>query len=228
MQIDRLITSLSVNNDSDLARYLDKGRSVVGSWRARKQVPMPVLKQAAEDKGVSLEWLLTGEGAMYRQVGSAYANNARVGDTMRAQQREADLIYIPEFNVQLSAGGGAYPEEHALAINNRAFSTRWLQNKGLTIKNLALVRVMGDSMEPLLKDKDMVMIDQSKTIPSDAMPYAVRLGGVLYIKLVQMRGQLLRLVSVNKAYDPIEIDLADQGEDAEVIGAIVWHAHSWV
>ena len=136
------------------------------------------------------------------------------------------LIQIPEYDICLSAGGGSYPLDHALAIGERSFDPIWLNKKGLKPKNLALVRVQGDSMEPLLKDKDIIMVDNSKTIPNDASPFAVRVEESLYIKIIQKKKNILTLFSVNKTYEPIIINLEE--DDCQVIGAVVWHAHSWV
>ncbi|TDO97440.1 phage repressor protein C with HTH and peptisase S24 domain [Marinomonas balearica] len=140
-----------------------------------------------------------------------------------------DLVYIPQFDIELSAGTGAYPADHPLAIASLPFSSNWLIKKGLQAHNLKLLRVMGDSMEPLLKDKDMVMIDTSRIKPTEAMPFAIRLDGDLFVKGIQRQGDgSLVLVSRNKAYNDLIINSKQPPEDFVIIGAVVWHAHSWI
>lgn len=138
------------------------------------------------------------------------------------------LVNIPQLDIQLSAGHGSYPQEHALNIKDRPFSREWLNKKGLNPKNLKLVRVNGDSMLPLLYDKDIVMIDTSKTIATEAMPFALRLEGDLLVKQLQYDNNYLKLVSRNKVYNDISINPKQPPDDFTILGAVVWHAHSWI
>ena len=127
------------------------------------------------------------------------------------------LIEIPELDVSFSAGPGSYPADHVLAIGRRPFSREWVRKKGLKPEHLALTRVCGDSMEPLLKDK------------VTTMPLAFRLDNELYIKLCQADGRgNLAMISANKIYDPILIDHVNPPPDFSIIAAVVWHAHSWI
>jgi len=140
-----------------------------------------------------------------------------------------DLVHVPELDLHFSTGVGSYPEEHPLAVNKRPFGAKWLRDKGLNPANLALARVRGDSMEPLLKDKDMVLLDHSVNTPVHTMPVAFRLESDVYIKLCQPAGDgRLVMISVNKTYDPIYIDREEPPTDFKIIAAVVWHAHSWV
>ena len=173
------------------------------------------LKFISDALGISADWLLTSEGSMYRDAASAAVND--------------DLVSIDHYAIEASAGFGCYPADHVLADNKRWFSQKWLTNKGLYAKDLSLIRVFGDSMEPLLRDKDLIMFDTTKTIPTAAMPFVVRVGDVLYVKLLALLSQkTLRLMSANKFYESIEIDLSDPASGFAVIGAVVWHAHSYI
>ncbi|WP_321851122.1 helix-turn-helix domain-containing protein [Pseudomonas paraveronii] len=64
--LDRLMTVFAVDSDSELARKLDVNRQTLGSWRSRQSIPYALCVNVSEAEGVSLDWLLTGEGAMLR------------------------------------------------------------------------------------------------------------------------------------------------------------------
>lgn len=64
--VDRLLAVYGVKNDNQLSDVLDIKRSTLGNWRARDSVPYPICVSVAVEKGVSLDWLLTGVGPMYR------------------------------------------------------------------------------------------------------------------------------------------------------------------
>lgn len=58
----RLMSLFSVDSDSGLAKALDVNRQTLASWRKRNSVPYSICIKLAEEKGISLDWLLTGKG----------------------------------------------------------------------------------------------------------------------------------------------------------------------
>ncbi|KAF0863945.1 helix-turn-helix domain-containing protein [Pseudomonas sp. LD120] len=73
--LDRLMTVFTVDSDSELARKLEVNRQTLGSWRSRQSIPYALCVNVSEAEGVSLDWLLTGEGAMLRGVSAATAES---------------------------------------------------------------------------------------------------------------------------------------------------------
>ncbi|MGC5292015.1 helix-turn-helix domain-containing protein [Klebsiella pneumoniae] len=59
----RLMALLDVKNDSELARALRVNRQTLASWRKRDSVPYSICITLSEEKGFSLDWLLTGRGS---------------------------------------------------------------------------------------------------------------------------------------------------------------------
>lgn len=202
-------------NKKQFAKELDiTEQSYNNYFKGSRTLPLEKVILIKQLFNVSTDWLLTGAGEMSTDV---------------EPQAETNLIYVPELDISLSAGHGSYPASHALEIDSRAFSIDWIKKKSLRPNDLKIVRVMGDSMEPLLKHKDVVMIDTSKTIPSEAMPFAIRFGDDLLVKTIQRLGDgNLALVSRNKDYNDIIIDKNCPPEEFDIIGAVVWHAHSWI
>lgn len=66
--LDRLHVVYGVKNDSQLCDVTGTPRATLGNWRNRDSVPYPLCVSVAESKGISLDWLLTGEGSMSRSV----------------------------------------------------------------------------------------------------------------------------------------------------------------
>lgn len=58
----RLMTLFNVDSDSELARALNVNRQTLASWRKRDSVPYSICINIAEERGISLDWLLTGKG----------------------------------------------------------------------------------------------------------------------------------------------------------------------
>lgn len=64
--LDRLQIALGVRSDSQLCEVTGTNRQTMGNWRSRNSVPYSLCVNVAEERGLSLDWLLTGEGAMLR------------------------------------------------------------------------------------------------------------------------------------------------------------------
>ncbi|EAQ4908701.1 helix-turn-helix transcriptional regulator [Citrobacter freundii] len=58
----RLMSLFNVDSDSELARALNVNRQTLASWRKRDSVPYSICINIAEERGISLDWLLTGKG----------------------------------------------------------------------------------------------------------------------------------------------------------------------
>lgn len=76
--LERLMTVFSVESDSELARKLGVNRQTLGSWRSRKSIPYALCVNVSESEGVSLDWLLTGEGSMLRAGSEAVTETAAI------------------------------------------------------------------------------------------------------------------------------------------------------
>lgn len=84
--LERLMTVFAVESDSELARKLDVNRQTLGSWRSRQSIPYALCVSVSEAEGISLDWLLKGEGAMLRGT-----SVAPVASTPNSPQEDAIL-----------------------------------------------------------------------------------------------------------------------------------------
>lgn len=66
-QINRLKIVYSKNTDVSLSKALNVDKNTVSGWKARQGVPMAVFKKVSQNEGISLDWLLTGNGSMRLQ-----------------------------------------------------------------------------------------------------------------------------------------------------------------
>ena len=124
---------------------------------------------------------------------------------------------IPRRAVEVSAGPGALAAQEA-AFDAFRFSRRWLREQGFEAGRLSALRVTGDSMEPLLRDGDEVLVDERPRPFRDGI-YVVRLDDRMLVKRVASQGGgRYSLLSQNLAYPPIGVS----GEDMQIIGRVVW------
>jgi hypothetical protein len=138
-------------------------------------------------------------------------------DAIAGKPPKGDWVNVPRLALDASAGPGALTGDEQ-AIGAFRFSARWLRGQGLEPAMLSAIAVAGDSMEPLLRDGDEILVDRSPRPLRDGI-HVVRVGDALLVKRVQagIPGRIV-LESENSAYRPIELP----PEDVEVVGRVVW------
>ena len=128
-----------------------------------------------------------------------------------------EFVDIPRLPLEASAGPGATAAQE-IPFDSFRFSRRWLREQGLEPRQLSAIRVMGDSMDPLLRDCDEILVDRTPRAFREGV-HVVRLGDALHVKLLQaVPPGRLRLISKNPAYEPVEVAMAD----VDVVGRVVW------
>jgi phage repressor protein C with HTH and peptisase S24 domain len=155
-------------------------------------------------------------------------------DEIKNIQEIGPYSLVARVEQRLSAGGGSFAIDETHVEEKLAFSTRYLCSKVEDRSRVLLVFISGDSMSPIIQDGDLVLLDRSQTDVvkynrlalhrNDDHPpiYAVREDSRFWLKHVDVveKGHtlILRLVSANPAYTPIETSVSD----VEILGRVVW------
>ena len=134
------------------------------------------------------------------------------------------FVFIPFYDVSVSAGFGAWADD-TTPKSTLAFRRDWLEafitNK---FSDLSVVAVKGDSMSGVLNDKDIILIDHSRTEAGDGL-YALRIGNEIFVKRVQRLPHTLLITSENPQYKPFEVSLQNgdsSDNNVSIIGKVVW------
>ena len=139
----------------------------------------------------------------------------------KAPQPDVDMIFVPLVEACLSAGSGSL-ETSADSERRYAFRSDFLHRKG-NPDAMVLMRVSGDSMEPEIKNGDVVLLDQSKQRIMAGRFYAVGFEDAIYIKQIDMLPGKVVLRSLNITYPPVELDVReDLATQFRVVGQVLW------
>ncbi|QDP59331.1 MAG: hypothetical protein GOVbin287_5 [Prokaryotic dsDNA virus sp.] len=137
----------------------------------------------------------------------------------------SDFAFVERFDVSLSAGPGANGD-NARKLSPVSFRRDWLSEKGLLPDKCVVCSVGGNSMEPLLFEGDLVLLDRRQADLRDGQIYGVvDIEGDTRIKRIELIENGLLLRSENPDC-PTELR---QGEDANrvrIIGSLAWSGHS--
>ena len=126
------------------------------------------------------------------------------------------LAMIPyAADVRLAAGTGEIvfeeSSEVSIAVAVQALAS-WARSERLTC-----VRAAGDSMQPTIRDGDLVAVDSGRTDPLDGSLFAVRTDGGLVVKRLRRTGGRWLLASDNPAHAPREVVESDR-----ILGQVAW------
>ncbi len=127
------------------------------------------------------------------------------------------IKYYPD--VYLSAGYGieVFDESFETVIIDSRFL---ISERGLSVEpeHCRMVKVSGNSMFPEYHHGDRVIIDESDTNLTDGQIYAFRYDGQCYVKEINRAGNKIKCISINKEYEPFEIE---RDVDFKVFGRII-------
>lgn len=135
----------------------------------------------------------------------------------------SEFVLVPRYNVSGSCGGGVLVEGEEV-VEYLSFRREWIKNSlRIGVNHLAVISVKGDSMEPRLRDGDVVLLDTSANYVEDNAIYALQFNGGLSIKRVQrfMSGAM-KIISDNAAHYAAEDLTPEQAENVRVVGRVVW------
>lgn len=216
---------------ADLARACGVRPPSVSDWLSgkTKKLEGANLLAAAEHLRVNPWWLATGRGEMREPYMAGYTRapgvDTSLPDTETLLTPSSRHIEVPLFDARGSMGMGYALPEHDTIIERISVSPEWVRDAlpSLTsIKQLALMRGYGDSMEGTFNDGDILWIDRGVTdVKTDAV-YVLALHDELYVKRLQRRpdGSIL-MISDNKKYEPYLIENGDR-DKFRVLGRVVY------
>lgn len=207
--INRILSTTGISSSSELARELGINRSGITHARNNNRIPDKWIVKLYRKFGLNPGWIETG-------AGHAFIN--------KQSDSDVDFKAIPKVAARLSAGTGSFDINDAVT-DYLSFQKKWLSAKG-SANSMVAMEVFGQSMEPVIKEGDTVLIDQSqKNILAGAI-YAVGVEDTILIKRLEKHPNKLVLCSDNKGYDPIFLE-KNQLETVRIIGKVIWSCREY-
>ncbi len=151
------------------------------------------------------------------EMGRAQENSYATIPVLQNRRESPEWVDVARLDIGASAGPGSVPMGET-PFDSFRFSRQWLAEQGLSGAQLSMITVEGDSMDPILRDGDEILIDRRPQPFRDGV-HVVRLGDTLMVKRVAQAGAgRFSLLSQNLAYPPVDVS----ADEMEVIGRVVW------
>lgn len=192
------------------------------------------LDRLAEALEVSPQWLLFGdESVPIKSVGiydsEIKASSLRVEEWESMNRDKDEFVEVSMLNVEAACGDGAMADnEHEIyALPFRRYT---LRRMGVNARNARVVRVIGNSMAPMLRSGDVVGIDtanNSTIIDGDL--YAIRDGNLIRVKQLIPRpdgGMIIKSFN-NTDYPDEQLTREEFEQRIHIIGRVFWSSTLW-
>jgi phage repressor protein C with HTH and peptisase S24 domain len=236
IQMERLYKAAAelkgIKTQAELARALNQSSQTIKNWEYRGISRTGMFKAEAEI-GCSASWIENGEGAMVtgqapaQEAGPALAYDSPFieeptlpAGAMRIRVgADPDSVEIPRVKLRLRAGVAQYDTEADMegdGFERMPWSV--LATLQLDPKNLLAVRVRGMSMEPMMFEDDVVIIDTSDRKPISRELYAINFDGEALVKQMLYRGGQWYLHSINPEFGHVNV----RSGQCSIVGRVVY------
>lgn len=192
--------------DSDIAQALNISKEHYSRSKKNNNVPLKSIIEFCAKENIVINYILFDQSP---------------DSLMHKTNKLITLKYFKHINT--SAGGGALNDDEVfeyLTLNEELASVLGGENR---LKHIEAVNAIGDSMEPVIKNKAILFIDrQSVTLIKDKKEIFVlnTPAGVLVKRLDITVSGKLKLISENPTYNTEIIDMSEITILGKVIGVL--------
>ena len=201
--IKRLREATIITSQASLAKTLSISRAAITQAKKNDSIPIKWITELSRLFNVNPDWLEKGTGSkvlsqnIYHEI----------------------FLQVPKIKARLSAGGGSFETEPEIK-EFYSFRKDWLSKKGKA-RDMVLMDIFGNSMEPELKEGDTVLIDQSQKAVLAGAIYAVGFDDTIVVKRLEKRPKELVLLSENERY-PMMRFRDEEMDNVRIIGKVIW------
>ncbi len=203
----RICQATDIENQSQLAHALGVGRAAISLAKQKDTVPWKWIFTLAETFHLNSNWLATGMGT----------------PEIAADQDKTSWVKIPHVQVISNPSTPrleiqAIPAQIALSAQNTASDKSSF--------DVVSMHMLGPCMEPEIKDKDLVLLDQRDQTMRPGLIYALDLEDTLLIRRVDIHAQSVTLICDNQSFPPYHLS-PDETQGLRVLGRIMGVLRLW-
>ena len=192
--------------DKDVAAALSLSKDSLSHMKRKNSIPYEQIAKFCAKRKISINWVL------YDQFPRSLEENT---------EKYTKIRYLSKINA--SAGGGSfnYEEQGSFLLIEQELLDSLYRSKKIDTSSLMAINVHGDSMEPTLKDSEIILIDKEEIDISSGGVFVISTNTGLFVKrpYVDEDGNI-QLLSDNRDYTP-HIICKDEQESVLILGKVV-------
>lgn len=218
------LKKIAVALDADIINFMSPNLSP----NIKKNVSQSVSQSQNLSSSLSSKMSSSKKNLSSSQEDNLSLNVPKLSLSKNKEQDSAEIVKIPYFeDTYASAGSGAinYDEVPIIMELDINFIRVFLQIT-TSVKNMHIINAKGDSMEPTIKDGELLYInpiDNEGGINSGSI-YVINFDGDTLVKRIDKNPitKALTLISDNSKYKPIDIE-KENLELCHIVGRVVAH-----
>lgn len=200
----RLKNYFNVTDDKEIADIIGLTAANIYERKRRNSIPHEAIINALRDSDANLEHIFYGVGS------------DRLSPRLKLDDNQSDISvkFYPDLTASAGMGclNGDFCEYEMITIDRSLIPD-------VMSKNIEAIRIHGDSMDPTIKDKDVIFIDKSQRTIINGKIFVVKFSGEVYAKRIFKAPKSLIIKSDNPQYPQYEVQI----EDIEVLGQIIYN-----
>ncbi len=178
-------------------------------------IPQPTLSMLVTGKREGLQLATVG-----KLLDALEADIVLPGEPPPEQEDfKRDYLLVPK--VKAIAGAGASFVVDGDTTGLYAFRREFLEREHIHTTDLVMMMIQGDSMEPLIREGDTVLVDQTDTSLTDGKIYILRIDDALMCKRVEKIPGGWRVKSDNPERGFYDLR-GDELETMHIFGRVRW------
>ena len=174
--------------DNVIAKYLGISPTNFANLKSRNRIPFEEIAYFSAKYKVSVNWILF---------------NQKISSMIEEEEKYYSLKVIDRINA--SCGGGSFEEDNIefsyIKLDKETFEKLGYRS----INGLEAIKVVGDSMYPTLKDKELILIDKNKNNYNSNSVFLVNTTNGLFVKRLKINQDKIDLISDNKEYSNLTL-----------------------
>ena len=172
--------------DKDIAQALNINYDNFRKQKVRKSTPYYEIMSFLAKRNISINWFF------FNQLPESLIENTSNYIILKYQK-----------NIIGSAGAGAI--NYSLNTEPLIIDKQLLDYISSSYKYTEIIKVFGESMNPLIKDNSLIFVDTSIKDINDKHIYVVNMNGEIFIKQIRVKKDYYHLKSINKEYEDIKV-----------------------
>lgn len=195
--------------DKVIAKYLGLTPTNFANLKNRNSIPYEEIILFAAKYKVSANWIFL---------------NQKCISLVEEEEKFYSLKVIDRINA--SCGGGAF-EDDEIEVSYIKLSKETLEKLGYGSSNsLEAIKVVGDSMYPTLKDKELILIDKSLNKYNSNSVFLVNTTNGLFVKRLKINDDKIDLISDNNEYSNFTLCVDEVTILGKVLGVLELNENS--
>lgn len=181
--------------DKDIAIALDINYDNFRKQKARNSIPYYEIMSFLAKRNISINWFF------FNQLPESLIENTSNYIILKYQK-----------NVIGSAGAGAI--NYSINTEPLIIDKQILDYINSSYKYTEIIKVFGDSMNPLINDNSLIFVDTSIKDINDTYIYVLNINGEIFVKQIRIKKDYYYIKSINPDYEDIKV------KDLVVIGKV--------